>query len=99
MKSFELEDLSIEELADLRDRTIATLADKVAERQRELQAEMERVAGFVSAKGSGAAPSARKAPAQYRGPNGEEWSGRGPRPKWIEEELAQGRPLEELKAA
>lgn len=98
MKSFELEDLSIEELADLRDRTIATLADKVAERQRELQAEMERVAGFVSAKGA-SAPSARKAPALYRGPNGEEWSGRGPRPKWVEEELAQGRPLEELKAA
>jgi DNA-binding protein H-NS len=98
MKSFELEDLSIEELADLRDRTIATLADKVAERQRELQAEMERVAGFVSTKGA-TAPSARKAAAQYRGPNGEEWSGRGPRPKWVEEELALGRPLQELKAA
>jgi DNA-binding protein H-NS len=32
-----------------------------------------------------------KQPAKYRGPNGEEWSGRGPAPRWMKPFLAKGK--------
>lgn len=37
-------------------------------------------------------------PARYRGPNGESWSGgRGRKPQWVVQALAQGRKLEEFE--
>ena len=33
---------------------------------------------------------------KYRGPNGEEWSGRGKRPAWLKEALNAGRQLEDF---
>jgi uncharacterized protein (DUF305 family) len=44
MAKIDLESLNIEELATLRDRVIEKLAEKVAQRQNELAAEMERLA-------------------------------------------------------
>jgi DNA-binding protein H-NS len=32
-----------------------------------------------------------KQPARYRGPGGEEWSGRGPHPRWMKPYLAKGK--------
>jgi DNA-binding protein H-NS len=32
-----------------------------------------------------------KQPAKYRGPGGEEWSGRGPAPRWMKPLLAKGK--------
>ncbi len=32
-----------------------------------------------------------KQPAKYRGPKGEEWSGRGPAPRWMKPFLAKGK--------
>src|ERR1700680_1923419 len=32
-----------------------------------------------------------KQPAKYRGPNGEEWSGKGPAPKWMKPLLVKGK--------
>lgn len=53
--------------------------------------------------GNGAAPrkrtaaSAPKAKARYRGPNGESWSGgRGRKPRWVTEALANGKKLEDF---
>jgi hypothetical protein len=43
-----LETLSIEQLADLRDQVIATLNDRVSARQKELQGEIDRLGGVVS---------------------------------------------------
>jgi hypothetical protein len=40
-----LETLSIEQLADLRDQVIATINDRVSARQRELQSEIDRLGG------------------------------------------------------
>jgi len=37
-------------------------------------------------------------PVKYRGPNGETWTGRGFKPKWLEILLAQGTPLETFAA-
>jgi DNA-binding protein H-NS len=38
----------------------------------------------------GATKSANPAPAKYRGPNGETWSGRGLMPRWLAALVAQG---------
>jgi hypothetical protein len=46
----QIESLSIEDLAALRDKVISTLADKVAARQKELLAESERVGALVTSK-------------------------------------------------
>lgn len=37
-----------------------------------------------------------KVPVKYRGPNGEEWSGRGKTPNFIKLALANGKTLEEM---
>lgn len=40
------------------------------------------------------AKSANPAPAKYRGPNGETWSGRGLMPRWLAALVAQGQSKE-----
>jgi DNA-binding protein H-NS len=41
--------------------------------------------------------SASKSPAKYRGPNGELWSGgRGRKPQWVVDALAEGKKLEDF---
>ncbi|MDD2883399.1 MAG: H-NS histone family protein [Rhodoferax sp.] len=42
----------------------------------------------------GAAKSGNPAPAKYRGPNGETWSGRGLMPRWLAALVAQGQSKE-----
>jgi hypothetical protein len=74
----QIESLSIEDLASLRDKVIQALAEKVAARQKELSAESERVGGLVTSKPSTARP---KRPVKYRdGAN--EWTGVGTVPAW-----------------
>ena len=58
----QIESLSIEDLAALRDRVLSTLADKVAARQKELLAESERVGALVTSKPSTVRP---KRPVKY----------------------------------
>jgi hypothetical protein len=55
MQKFDLDSLSIEDLAKLCDQATEKLADKIAARQRELTAEMERLA-VLSRKARVAAP-------------------------------------------
>ncbi len=43
---------------------------------------------------TGAAKSGSPAPAKYRGPNGETWSGRGLMPRWLAALVAQGQSKE-----
>jgi DNA-binding protein H-NS len=38
-----------------------------------------------------------KQPAKYRGPGGEEWSGKGPAPKWMKPLLAKGKKKEDFR--
>ena len=54
--------------------------------------------GFARAASRTARAKASSAPAKYRGPNGESWSGgRGRKPQWVTEALKQGRKLEEFE--
>lgn len=46
----DIESLSIEQLAELRDRVNATLSNRVAERQRELSGEAERLSARSSSR-------------------------------------------------
>jgi len=60
MAKIDLDTLSIEELAALRDDAIEKLADKVAARQAELEAELEKLAQYGKpAKKSQATPVAK----------------------------------------
>ncbi len=43
-----LESLSIEQLAELRDKVIEALNDRVSARQKELQGEIDRLGGVIS---------------------------------------------------
>ncbi len=54
MQKFDLDPLSIEDLAKLCDLATEKLADKIAARQRELAAEMERLAVLSRKAGCGA---------------------------------------------
>jgi DNA-binding protein H-NS len=52
--------------------------------------------GFTSASGKRAyTQKAAKSP-KFRGPNGQAYSGRGPRPKWLKEALANGKKMEDF---
>jgi hypothetical protein len=87
----QIESLSIEDLAALRDRVLVTLTDKVAARQKVLL-ESERVGALVTSKPSTARP---KRPVKYRdGQN--EWSGCGTPPAWAK---AKGETLESYRVS
>jgi hypothetical protein len=62
MAKIDLDALSIDELASLRDRAIEKLAEKVAARQAELEAELERLSAYGGkpAKKAPAAPPASR---------------------------------------
>lgn len=79
------------------------IADAIADIKRKIELYGLTAAdlGFArSGPGMGArgnAPKAGKATIKYRGPNGETWSGgRGRKPQWVTQALAQGRDLEEF---
>ncbi|HLG85050.1 MAG TPA: hypothetical protein VKY22_28950 [Bradyrhizobium sp.] len=63
MAKIDLDGLTIEELASLRDRAVEKLAEKVAARQAELEAELDRLSayGVKPAKKAPAAPPALRA--------------------------------------
>jgi len=46
------------------------------------------------------APKGKKpsvaSPAKYRGPQGQEWSGRGPAPKWLKDLLTESKSVEDF---
>ncbi len=69
---------------------------RIRELERAAVAELEARAkqfGFSLLKGNGTPPPSKP---KYRGPNGEEWSGKGKRPGWIMQALAEGQSLEDF---
>ena len=55
---------------------------------------MEQLFGFHTTRQRGKKETKHpkeKQPAKYRGPDGEEWSGKGPAPKWMKPLLAKGK--------
>lgn len=60
MQKVDLDAMSIEELAALRDNATVKLAEKVAARQKELEAELEKLSAYGGKPRKGAAPTSAK---------------------------------------
>jgi DNA-binding protein H-NS len=102
--------LSFEELQDLKSRIdaeidarkakeIDVLRAKVKESAQLLGVSVEELLGLPSAahRAKKETKNSRgKQPAKYRGPGGEEWSGRGPIPRWLKAMLAKGKAKEDF---
>ncbi len=76
------------------------LADVIADIKAKMKAYGITVAdlGGTAARKSGPGRSKSKAPAKYRGPNGELWSGGpGRKPEWVRAALASGKSIEDFR--
>lgn len=100
-KKSTLATLSNEALCKLRDE-ISTLLKSRAD---DLQRELNRLTGGTVAQGGLAngeqrplRPTRKVAP-KYRGPNGETWSGRGLKPRWLTAEIDSGKQLADFLIA
>ena len=82
-KKLSLTTLSNEALCTLRDE-IAVLLNSRAE---DLRRELNRLAPTAQRK---------KASPKYRSPNGETWSGRGKKPRWLTGSLKEGKKVEDF---
>jgi DNA-binding protein H-NS len=100
-----LEGLSLLELEELSDRVAKEIVNKREARSRELREEMEKLAereGLTLEEviRAGRKPRKRQPPKQkYCNPDkpSETWSGRGKKPAWVENALASGKSLEDLR--
>ncbi len=71
---------------------IELLRAKVAESAQSLGVSVHELFGLPQHTPKRETKHARgKQPPKYRGPNGEEWSGRGPAPRWMKPFLAKGK--------
>ena len=105
-----LDGMTLQELTTLIDEAQAKRAEKVEVEKAALLTEFrERAAAIGVTIESLIPPSGRLGqprsrptettgivPAKYRGPNGEEWSGRGRKPRWLETLIAEGRESTEF---
>lgn len=98
----ELDKLSLRELRDLRnkiDKAISTFEER---RKREALAAVETAAreyGFSLAELADAKTTRSKVAPKYANPSDPEatWTGRGRKPRWVQEALDGGKKLEELE--
>ena len=98
--ALDLAQLTLEELQALKERVDVALQDS---RQRALEALRISIEGAAATLGISPRELLRfeeprrtahkrgQQPVRYRGPNGEEWSGKGPAPRWMKPLLAQGK--------
>ena len=100
--NIDLDQLSLKELRDLRnklDRAISSFEDR---RKREALAAAETAArefGFNLADLTAGKPARGKVAPRYANPQDPEatWTGRGRKPRWVQEALDAGRTLEDLE--
>jgi DNA-binding protein H-NS len=93
-RSQNLASLSVEALLKLRDDIGRVLSSKADE----LKGQLARLGDWGSSdrKAGGRkvgrrSMKGRKVAPKYRGPNGETWAGRGARPRWMTEQMKQGK--------
>jgi DNA-binding protein H-NS len=83
------------EVESRRVKEIENLRVKVTETAQSLGVSIEELFGLPSVsrqRGTRETLHAKgKQPAKYRGPSGEEWSGKGPAPRWMKPLLAKGK--------
>jgi DNA-binding protein H-NS len=103
MKKLNLKSMSASELIDLRASVDAVLAAKVKGERTALEAQLQSLSRFGNvAPGTDRkahALAGRKVAPKYQGPDGETWTGRGLKPKWLAAALKGGRKIEEFLIA
>ena len=76
---------------------IEVLRAKVAESAQTLGVSVHELFGLPAQNGKRVTRHPRGTqPAKYRGPGGEEWSGRGPAPRWMKPLLAKGKTKQDF---
>lgn len=75
------------------DKTVQEIQEKMAAFDITI-ADLQGVRGRTRKAVAKSTKSANPAPAKYRGPNGETWSGRGLMPRWLVALVAQGQTKE-----
>lgn len=106
----DLDNLTVQELTALIEAAQTKRQEKIAEAKSALLREFEEKAAQLGLtldavmRMPQASPSRKTAkagsssvPAKYRSPNGEEWSGRGRTPKWLQAAEADGKSRETFK--
>jgi len=98
----DIENLSLTELKQLRkdvDTAISSYHDREKAKAREVLEEKAKELGFSLDDIVGKKTRRSKPTPKYRNPEepSETWSGRGRRPRWLEEALAKGAELEEFR--
>ncbi len=84
----------------VRKQELANVIADIKAKMKEYGITLEDLGGAATRKSSGAKPAASKskAPAKYRGPNGELWSGGpGRKPEWVKAALAAGKNIEDFR--
>ncbi|WP_149588495.1 H-NS histone family protein [Tabrizicola flagellatus] len=99
----DLNSLSLKELKDLQSQVAKAIAGYEDRRKKEVLAELDEIAkakGFSLAELTGIAAGRKRTPsvAKYANPANpaDTWSGRGRKPRWFTEALAQGKKPEDL---
>lgn len=102
MNQVDLNKLSLEELASIQKEADAVIKAKQKEKVHEAYAEFQKIAKSLGLSVEEIVKSGKSAkskrPAKYQNPQNakESWSGQGRKPKWIEEQLAKGKKLEDF---
>lgn len=99
----DLNSLSLKDLKDLQSQVARAISGYEDRRKKELIAELDEIAkakGFSFAELTGASPGRKRSPsvAKYANPANaaDTWSGRGRKPRWFSEALANGKKPEDL---
>jgi DNA-binding protein H-NS len=80
----------------VRKQELANVIADIKAKMKEYGITVEDLGAVASGRKGGA--SKAKAPAKYRGPNGELWSGGpGRKPEWVKAVLAQGKSIEDFR--
>jgi DNA-binding protein H-NS len=90
--------MSVDALLKMRDDIGRVLSQKADD----LKQQLSRLSGGGGGGGPGrgrrkrGSVKGRKVPPKYRGPGGETWAGRGARPRWMVEQVKQGKKPEDF---
>jgi DNA-binding protein H-NS len=85
------------EVQSRRTKEVESLRAKVTDTAQTLGVSIEELFGLSARNGRRQTKHAKgKQPAKYRGPNGEEWSGRGPAPRWMKPLLVKGKTKQDF---
>lgn len=99
MPKMNLKSMTASDLIDLRQRVEAVLSSKVKAERAALESSLRKLDGLGGRKGGGGkrhALAGKKVAPKYRGPNGETWTGRGLKPRWMAAALKGGKKVEDF---